>query len=164
MHAKILPAAILALLLGACSPKKNAPQPPPPPDKQALIGKWKSPGQDHFILGYDFASDGTLKTKIHGLDKPVPARFTWIDDRSIELEYSADALKTLKAAAEEYKKWVKEVIKKGERSGRAEGSMLSEVAKDMPAKETLRVNIAGKPAMLVLIREEGGSVHYDREE
>lgn len=167
MHTKLICAASLALLLGACT-KKAVYAPPSPPNKELLIGKWKTDSPTLFVLGYDFAADGSVKTHIHGLKEPIPAHFTWNGERAIDVEYKPEDQKKLKEAAKVYKDWVRAEAKnkkEGAVSGRAEASMLGRVPDDPPVKETFNVSLTEKPQVTLTLRtSDGGSTIFDKAE
>jgi hypothetical protein len=161
LRAKFLLVGGLVLLLGACTAKVS--HDPPPLNKQLLTGKWKNSSESQFITGYEFAENGDLKMTVKGLEKPVPGGYTWSGERTLELKFkiTEDSQKAYQTAAKAYKDGVKARIKAGELTDRAGPSILGTVPDDLPAEETLRVSLAEKPRLLILVRADGGSQTFE---
>jgi hypothetical protein len=151
MHAKLLLAGTLALLLGACSPKVS--HAPPPINKQLLAGKWKNSAEMQFISGYEFAEDGSMKMIVKGMKEPVPGRYAWNGERTLEVTFKteADVQKAFQEAAKAYKEGVKTRIKEGKLTDRAEKSILGAVPDELPAEESFQASFAEKPRLLILV-------------
>jgi hypothetical protein len=162
MHAKFLLVGGLALLLGGCSGKAS--HGPPPLDKKLLTGKWKNSSDTQFLAGHEFAEDGTLKTTFRGMRQPVPGRYTWGSERSLDLKYepTPDVKEAYQAAAKAYKDDVRERIKSGALPDRAGPSILGTVRDELPAEEALRVSISEKPRLLILGNASGESQTFER--
>jgi hypothetical protein len=182
MRANYLVVGTLAFLLGACSGAKGRPAPPAPLDKGLLAGKWKNTSDLQFISAYEFADDGTAKVTLRGLEPPVPARYTWTDERGLALEYQAapDAQRAFKAAAKltlrdgrvvpldadvpqaykaavtAYRDELTARVKEKKLIDRAVPSLLAEVPDELPPKETFRVFVSDQPRSLLLTLEGGG--------
>jgi hypothetical protein len=164
MRAKLLPAAGLALLLGACGGKGS--QGPPPLNKQLLTGKWKNTAELSLVSGYEFAGDGTLKMNVRGMERPVPGRFTWGADHDLELKYEGDddVKKAHQAAVKAYKDQVQDRVKKGTLPERAAPSILGAVRDELPAGETFRVGLPESGRTLVLTDSGGGAQRFEKAE
>ena len=156
MAAKLLLAGGLALLLACCAGKVS--HAPPPLNKQLLTGKWKSASGDAFLLGYDFADDGTFQMTIWHMDRPVPGRYAWAGERDLELDYreTPEVRRAYEAALKAYREKVEAM------PGLARPSMLRPVRDELPAKETLRAGLSEKPPLLILTREDGFSQTLER--
>jgi hypothetical protein len=162
MRAKFLLVAGLFLLLGACSSKVS--QAPPPLNKQLLTGKWKNSSEVQLIAGYEFSDDGALKVTVRGMDLPVLGRYTWSGERTLDLDYKAEAdvQKAYAAAAKAYKDDVQDRIKAGKLPDRASSSILGAVRDEWPASETVHVGISEQPRLLMLGSEGGGSQTFEK--
>jgi hypothetical protein len=155
----------LVLLAGACTSKVN--HAPPAFDKQMLVGKWKTVAHALFVAGYEFAEDGGLKMSVKGMEKPIPGRYAWRGERTLDLEYqlSADVQKAYQAAVKAYKDDVKESIQSKKIPDKAGPGMLSAARDELPAKETLRASISEKPRLLILVDEKSGlTMTFERQE
>jgi hypothetical protein len=163
MRATFVLIGTLAVVLGACSSKKGGSHAPPPLDKSLLTGKWKNPSDGSFLAGYDFDADGTLKMKIRGMKEPVPGKYTWTGERTMDVEYSAapDVQKDYETAAKSFKEDVQERVKNKELDGRAGSGMISVVKDKLPAKESFTVGIVD-PRVLVLTRQNGRAMSFDK--
>ena len=164
MRTKLVLVGGLVLIAGACASKVN--HAPPPLDKQMLVGKWKNPDA-LFVTGYEFAEDGGLKMSVKGMDKPIPGRYVWSDERTLDLEYqpSADLQKAYQAAVKAYKDDVMENIQSKKIPDKAGPGMLAAARDELPAKESLRASISEKPRLLILVApSSGGSMTFEREE
>jgi hypothetical protein len=162
MRAKFLLVAGLVLLLGACSGKVS--QAPPPINKQLLTGKWKNSSEVQLIAGYEFSDDGALKVTVRGMDLPVLGRYTWSGERTLDLDYKAEAdvQKAYAAAAKAYKDDVRDRVKAGKLPDRAGPSILGAVRDEWPASETVQVGISEQPRLLMLGSEGGGSQTFEK--
>jgi hypothetical protein len=157
MRAKFLVVAGVALFLSSCGGGGNPA--PPPIDKKLLAGKWKSTSDFPFIVGYEFAEDGTMKTTVRGMDKPAPGRYSWGGERTLNLEYDAkdDVRQAYQAAVKAYQKEVEDRIKGGKLDSRAGPSILGAVPDALPTNETFRVGMSEKPRLLILNNDSGVS-------
>jgi hypothetical protein len=164
MRAKLLLVGGLALLLGACSDKAR--HAPPPLNKDLLPGKWKNSSEAQFIAGYEFTEDGKLKMTVRGMKEPVPGRYTWSGERTLDLEYRAPAKvrKAYRAAAKAYKDDVKERIKAGTLPDKAGPGILGSVRDELPDRESVRVGLAEKPRLLMVNSDRLGSQRFEMEE
>jgi hypothetical protein len=161
MRTPLLLAGGLALLLLGCS--GGGSHPPPPLNKQLLAGKWKNSSEEEFIAGYEFAADGTMKLTLRGREQPLPGRYTWSGERTVDLEYpeAADARQAYQAAAKAYKDQVRENFKGKKAPGEALPSALAAVGDELPARETVRVAISERPRLLILTSESGTSRTFE---
>jgi hypothetical protein len=161
MRAKFLLVGGLIFLLGGCSPKVS--HAPPPLNKQLLSGKWKNSSDSQFVSGYEFAEDGTLKMVVKGMEQPVPGRYAWSSDRTLEMKFKSeeDVQKAYRAAAKAYKDGVKARIKSGELSDRAGPSILGTVPDELPPEEKLQTSIAEQPRLLILVKADGASQTFE---
>jgi hypothetical protein len=152
----------LALFVGACS--ANVGHAPPPLNKQLLTGKWKNSSDTQFVTGYEFAEDGTLKMIVQGMEQPVPARFTWSGERTLDMEFKVpeDIQRAYQAAAKAYKDQVRDRIKSGQLTDRAGPGMLSMVPDELPAEESLQVGLSDQPRLLILARANGVSQTFEQ--
>jgi hypothetical protein len=152
----------LTLVLGACSSKKSAP-PPPLPNKELLTGKWNNSSEIQFLAGYEFDEDGVVKVTFRGLKDPIPGRYTWTGERTMELEYSkeADDQKAYEAAAKSYKGEIEDRIQKKKLDGKAGSSIRGMVNDKLPLKETFTVGISD-PKLLILVRKGGVSLTFNK--
>lgn len=164
MRTVLLLIAGFGLFLAACSSKKGGSHAPPPIDKKLLTGKWKSVSEVQFLMGYEFDADGTVKMKLLGLKDPIPGKYTWSGDRTLDLEYSKaeDVQKAYEGAAKAFKDGVKERIKKKELDGRAGPSILGAVADKLPDKQTYTVGLSD-PNNLVL-SQGGAMLNFEKTE
>jgi hypothetical protein len=155
----------LVLLLPACSGGKSG-HAPPPLKKELLAGKWNNSSDALFLLGYEFAEDGTAKATFKGMKQPVPARYTWTGDRTLELKYQAGpkVRQAYKQAARAYKDDLKAKVKAKKLSDKAGPSMAAAVQAELPAREEFRVAISEKPPRLILTEEESGAKHEFEQE
>jgi hypothetical protein len=156
----------LALFLGACWGCGGAGQgghAPPPPNKQLLTGKWKNASDAQFLVGYDFADDGTVKVAVRGMGQPVRGRYTWSGERTLDLEFPAEAevQQAYRAAAKAYRDNLEERVKAGTLLDRALPGMLAEAPTELPAKETFRVSLTDQPRLLLLIDDRGTSHTFE---
>jgi hypothetical protein len=165
MRAMLLLIGSLALVLGACSSNKGGSHAPPVPDKTLLNGKWKSVSEAQLLAGYEFDADGTLKLKILGMKDPVPGRYTWSGERTVEVEYSTaeDVHKAYEATAKAFKEDIQERMKTKELDGKIGIGMISAVKDKLPAKESFVVGLTD-PRFLVLTRQDGGTLSFDKVE
>jgi hypothetical protein len=163
MRAKYLLVGALALLLGACSRDKGG-HAPPPPNKDLLAGKWKNASELQFLAGYEFADDGTAKVTFRGMKRPVPARYAWTDERTLNLESQApaDVRRAYKAAAKAYKADLRDRAKTGKLHEKALQPLEAAIADELPAAETFRVATSEKPRMLFLTTDGGGTQTFDK--
>jgi hypothetical protein len=161
MRAKLLLVGGLALLLGCSGPVSYA---PPPLNKELLAGKWKNASEGQFIAGYEFADDGTVKMTVLGREQPIPGRYTWSGERTLDLEYSEapDVRQAYRAAAKAYKDQVTERVKDRKLPDRAAPGMLAAVPDELPAKATVRVAISDQPRLLILINEGGAPQTFEK--
>jgi len=148
------------LSLGGCS--SNKPTPPPPPKKELVVGKWKTPSDALFLQGFEFSEDGTMKMMYNGMKKPIMGKFTWTDERSMEVEYEkeAKARQDYEAAAEAYKNKITEDMEKQTMDPKIGQGMLGGLVDKLPDKEIFRVGISD-PRYLVLVRG-GATLNLDR--
>ena len=156
MPAKLLFAGCLALLLAGCSAKVS--HAPPPLNQKALAGKWTSASTESFLLGYDFADDGTFTMTIAHMERPVPGQYAWSGERDLDLDYQVtpEVREAYDAAVKAYKE------KANALPGMARPSMLRLVRDELPAKETLLVGISEKPPELVVTYGQGVSLNFVR--
>jgi hypothetical protein len=161
MRAQLLLVGGLALLLGSCSGGGHA---PPPLNKEWLPGKWKNISPVQFITGCEFGDDGAAKVTFQGMEQPVAARYTWSDERVLDLEYQAPAevQQAYKAAAKAYKDDLVERGKTGKIYDRAVPSLSGAVQDELPAKETLQLSISEEPRLLSLTRAGGASLTFEK--
>jgi hypothetical protein len=154
MRAKLLLAGTLALLLAGCSGRVS--HAPPPLNKQALTGKWRSPAPESFILGYDFADDGTFTMTVWHMDRPVAGRYAWSGERDLDLDYQVtpEVRQAYEAAVKAYKEKVNDL------PGLARPSMLRLVRDELPARETVRVGISETRPELILTPDNGMSQNF----
>ena len=158
MAAKLLLAAGLALLLAGCSPRVS--HPPPPLNQKALAGKWTSAAPESFVLGYDFADDGTFTMTIAQMERPVPGHYAWSGERDLDLDYEVTP-----GVREAYDAAVKAYKEKADKlPGMARPSMLRLVRDEVPAKETFRVGISEKSPELIMTDGRGISLSFVRPE
>jgi hypothetical protein len=157
MRVKLLLVGVLAVPLGACSEKVS--RAPPPIDKQLLTGKWKNSSETQFISGYEFAKDGTMKMLVKGMEKPVPGRYEWSGDRTLEVKFQTeeDVQKAFRAAAKAYKDGVQERIKSGQLTDRAGPSILRSIPDELAAEETFQASFSDKPRLLILVKAATGA-------
>ncbi len=163
MRAMLLLIGSLALFLGACTTRKGESHAPPPLDQSQLTGKWKYDSETSFLAGYDFAADGTMKMKIRGMKDPVPGKYAWTGERTVDVEYSqeADVKKAYEAAAKAFRDDVEQRVKNKELDGRAGSGMLVVVKDKLPDKESFRVAVSGGN-FLILTRKDGSEMKFDR--
>jgi hypothetical protein len=152
MRAKPLLVGGLALLLGACSSGKVS-HAPPPLNKELLVGKWKTGSEAQFIAGYEFAADGALKLTLRGMRQPVPGRYAWSGERTLDLEYqpSEELKQAYQAAVRGHRDRVQELVTSGQLPDRAAPSILGGLRDELPAKEMYQVALTDKPRALTLI-------------
>jgi hypothetical protein len=158
MRTKVMLVGGLVLIAGACANKNS--HAPPTFDKQLLVGKWKTVADALFVAGYEFAEDGGLKMSVKGMEKPIPGRYAWNGDRTLDLEYqlSDDAQKAYHAAVKAYKDDVEKNIESKKIPDKAGPGMLSAARDELPAKETLKASISEKPRLLILVDQTSGTV------
>jgi hypothetical protein len=158
MRAKLLLAGSLALFLAGCPAKVS--HPPPPLNKQALTGKWKAPSPEAFVLGYDFADDGTFTMTVSHMERPVPGRYAWGGERDLDLDYqlTPEIRQAYDSAVKAYK------AKANELPPMARPSMLRLARDELPERETYRVGISEKPPLLILTTSDWVSQNYQKEE
>jgi hypothetical protein len=164
MRATLLFAGGLTLLVGACSDKggNGAPASPPPLNKQLLAGKWKNASEVMPIAGFEFGEDGTLKMTVRGLEQPVPGRYTWSGERTLDLQYQvAEVQKAYQAAAKAYKDQVKERIQTKKLPDKAGPSLLADARDELPAGEKFRVSLTEQPRLLIFVNESGQSQTFE---
>jgi hypothetical protein len=153
----------LVLILGACS-GKGVSHAPPPLDKELLKGKWKNISAFAFVAAYDFRPDGSMKVTFQSMKEPLPCRYTWTGERTLEVEYpdSADLKKAYENAAKDFKDSIKDKIARKDLDGKAGPSIMGVIPDQLPEKEAFTVGISD-PQLLVLVRkEEGGSQNFER--
>jgi hypothetical protein len=122
-----------------------------------LVGKWKNVSATQFIAGYDFTADGAVTLTVQGMKQPIPGRYTWSGERTLDMEYqAADVQQAYEAAAKAYKDQVKERIETKKLTDKAGPSMLAMVADKLPAKEMFTVGISD-PRVLILTHPESGA-------
>jgi hypothetical protein len=94
----------------------------------------------------------------------VPGRYTWDDERTLNLEYETadDVRQAYAAAVEAYQKEVKDRIQAGKLPDRAGPSILGAVSDELPAKETFRVGLSEQPRLLILGGENGTSQTFEK--
>jgi hypothetical protein len=150
----------LALFQGACSSKKETP--PPPIKKDLVVGKWKIPTGAPFLVGYEFGEDGSLKMTVQGLKQPIKGRYTWSDERSMEVEYlmEGDVREAYETAAQAYKKRIRDQVEKQIMDSKMASGLLVSTMENLPDKETFRVGITD-PRYLVLVRGNT-SLNFER--
>ena len=84
----------------ACTGSKLGGKGGTPVDKELLPGKWKASEEDQYVAEFEFNADGTMKMRVKELEEPVPGKYSWSGDRSINLEFQAtEEIKKAYAAA-----------------------------------------------------------------
>jgi hypothetical protein len=155
---------VLSLLLAGCSGNSGAGTAslaPPPLNKDLLAGKWKNALSNpavQFFVGYEFAGDGTLKEIFAGLKEPVPAKYVWSGERTIDVEYQAtpEVRQAYSAAVKTFKERYRKRVKEEGVSDKALSS-LDLIPEDLPAKDSYRVAISEAPQMLLFLTDEKGT-------
>jgi hypothetical protein len=170
MRVKTLLIAGIVLALGACSNygdkgSRISSYAVVPLDKTLLTGKWKNVSDVQFLIGYEFSADGAMKTTFRGMKEAVPGRYTWTGERTLEVEHSkmADVQQAYETAAKAYKDDVANRVNKKKLDGRAGAGMMKAVADKLPTKEVFCVGISN-PRFLVLTREDGATVNFEKED
>ncbi len=165
MRATLLLVPGLALLLSSCAARTGPPA-PPVPNKKELPGKWKNTSPGEFVEDYEFGDDGTFKVNFHGMAKPVTGKYSWSDDRTLDLEYDTpdDVQEAYRAAAKAEKELVHKRIKSGVMLPQAGPPLLASIRDELPAKDSVRVSINEKPPLLFVNREGVSTQTYEKEE
>src|SRR5262249_10570827 len=98
---------------------------------------------------------------LQGMKRPVPVRYTWSGERTLDLEYraKADLRKAYQAAAKAYKEGLNEKVKTKKLPDRALGPMLGAVRDKLPEPETFQVGLSARPRTLILTDTESGTQH-----
>jgi hypothetical protein len=132
---------------------------PPPLNKQLLAGKWKNVSEVLIVAGYDFLVDGTFTMRVKGMEQPVPGYYSWIGERTLELDYTetpVDIKQAYKEAAKAYKEGVSERVQAGELFVPAGRGLIDSVRDKLPATEAFQVGISEQPRLLSLTPTENG--------
>jgi hypothetical protein len=140
------------LFLGACSNKQPGVA-PPPPKKELVVGKWKTSSDSLFLQGFEFGEDGKMELLYKGMKKPITGRYTWSDERNVEVEYEKDegARQDYEAAAKMYRDQLQEDVDHQRLDQKIAGGLRSGLVDKLPDKEVFRVGI-NDPKYLNLVR------------
>ena len=166
----LLLAGGLGLLAAACGSRGKIDQDDVVPVgkyRELIVGHWQTTEEKNFIQGYEFARDGTLKMTLKGMADPVRARFTWTDDRQLEIEYQApEAVKKRYAAAvKAYKEPTQKKLDEGKMDERAEHGLrmsLNTIPDELPARQKVGVILAEQPRELLLVSTEATRMTFKR--
>jgi len=155
----VILAVAAGLIVAACGDNRPDSQAKAAADlkpREAIVGSWTIKTEESpepYIRGYDFAADNTVKIHCSGAKEPIKAKYAFVNDYTMEVEYDAteEARKSYADAVKAYKEGSKEAAKKdsGIIGGGAAGAMAGMFARipdQLPAKEMLTVIVKSVPS------------------
>jgi hypothetical protein len=157
-------AASLILPLSACADSGQGPahpSTPPAVNRELLVGTWAATSELQLVQQMQFNKDNSLKTIFRDVSEPVAGKYSWVDDRSITIEYqpSPSAKKAFQLVA---KRMRQDAVKRVKSRLGPEGAEKAAemVPLELPAGETLQIGLAER--QLILTTEKKLNLSFDR--
>jgi hypothetical protein len=109
--------------------------------QDVLVGRWEVKDEHWFkphIQGYEFAADQTAKLLLLGRTRPLPAKYHFIDDYTLELEYDRTD-----DTCDEYSRAVRGCMRSIRHTSALPTSEygLDRIPTELPAKEKLTISL-----------------------
>jgi hypothetical protein len=155
-------AAGLGFLMCACSSGPS--RAPTPFHKERLIGKWTAVDKHDFVQGLEFTADNTVNASFHGMEGPVPGKYSWTGERVLEVEFqvSPEIKQAYQKAAKQMQDRIRQEAVKGGKKDMDVEKYAMEYPDELPPKVTFRLNglTDEKPSQLIVDSELAFATEY----